>query len=156
MMWLGKTRTAYLALMISILGLFVTGIAVAETGRFNPVAEDIEAAVGNGKLTREEADTKYLEMKERLAEGGNKFEMNGAWDPISPEDIEARRQAIEAAVDSGKLTREEADIKYLEMKECLAEGGNKFEMKGAWAPVSPEDIETKVQAAKRMPLPSSR
>ena len=121
MIWLRKTRIAQVVLMISVSTLFVTGIAVAASGQFNPIAEEIEAAVDSGELTREEADAKRLEMRKRLAEGGQGFEKKGDWDRVSPEDIKERIRAIEAAVDSGELTREEADARRLEMRKRLAE-----------------------------------
>jgi len=74
MMWFKRTRIAYLALMISMLTLFVTGVGVASTGQFNPISEKmqlrqlrIEADVDSGKLTGEEADAEHLEMRECLA-----------------------------------------------------------------------------------------
>ena len=118
MIWLRKTRIAQVALMISVSTLLVTGIAVAASGQFNPIAEEIEAAVDSGELTREEADAKHLEVRKRLAEGGQGFdEKKGDWDRVSPEDIKERSRAIEAAVASGELTREEADARHLEMKK---------------------------------------
>ena len=57
-------------------------------------------------------------MKKRLAESGQGFdEKKGDWDRVSPEDIKERSRAIEAAVASGELTREEADARHLEMKK---------------------------------------
>ena len=132
MIWLRKTRIAQVALMISVSTLLVTGIAVAASGQFNPIAEEIEAAVDSGELTREEADAKHLEVRKRLAEA-----------------IDERSRAIEAAVDSGELTREEADARHLAMKKRLAEGGQGFDEKeGDWDRVSPEDIKERSRAIK--------
>ena len=81
----------------------------------------IEAAVDSGELTREEADARHLQMKKRLAEGSQGFEKKGDSGRVSPEVIKERSRALEAAVDSGKLTREEADARHLELKKRLAE-----------------------------------
>ena len=60
------------------------------------------------------------------------------FNPIS-EKMQLRQLRIEAAVDSGELTREDADAKHLEMRVRLAEGGKEFEKKGDWDPISSED-----------------
>mgnify|MGYP000684009937 CR=1 FL=1 len=68
MMWFKRTRIAYLALMISMLTLSVTGVVVASTGQFNPISEKLQlraesiearlqAAVDAGGITQEEADS---------------------------------------------------------------------------------------------------
>jgi len=51
--------------------------------------------------------------------------------------------AIQAAVDAGKMTQEEADKK----RASWAEGGKGFEKKGHWKPMNPEEKETAIQAA---------
>ena len=59
-MWFKRTRIAYLALIVSVLTLSVTGIVAASTGRFNPSFEKMnlrmDAAVDSGELTRDQAD----------------------------------------------------------------------------------------------------
>jgi hypothetical protein len=45
-------------------------------------------------------------MRERLDEGGKRFKRMGEWKRVSSEDIEAR---LQAAVDAGGITQEEAD-----------------------------------------------
>ena len=39
---------------------------------------------------------------------------------------------IQAAVDAGEITQEEADAKHLEMRERLAQGGKKFAKMDEW------------------------
>ena len=70
----------------------------------------------------------------------------GQFNPIS-EKMQLRAESIEAAVDSGELTREEAYEKRLEMRERLDEGGKRFKRMGEWKRVSSEDIEARLQAA---------
>ena len=130
MIRLRKIRIGQVALMISVSTLFVTGIAVAASGQISPIAEEIEAAVDSGDITREEADAKHLKVRERLAE-----------------DIKERSRAIEAAVVSGELTREEADARHLQIKKRLAESGQGFdEKKGDKDRVSLEDIKERSRA----------
>jgi len=50
---------------------------------------------------------------------------------------------IDSAVDSGELTRKEAD----EKREHIAAGDKKFERMAEWKRVSLEDIEARIQAA---------
>ena len=59
---------------------------------------------------------------------------------LSPEEIEAR---IQAAVDEGKITQEEADKK----REHIAEGGKRFGKGNGLNRLSSEEIEARIQAA---------
>ena len=70
----------------------------------------IEAAVESGQMTREEADQKYREIRERRASHERHSEV----------DWEAIHRRIEAAVESGEMTREEANAKHREIRERMA------------------------------------
>lgn len=84
---------------------------------WDEIRKEIEGAVKAGKITREQADAKYLELKKKLSQkpaakkGGSSDKPN--WDEIKKE--------IEGAVKAGKITREQADAKYLEFKKKLSQ-----------------------------------
>ncbi len=72
------------------------------------VQRRIEGAVERGDMTREEADAKYREIKQRMArEERESDDFN--WDKV--------KRRIEGAVERGDMTRQEADKKYREIKQ---------------------------------------
>ena len=89
------------------------------------IRQRIEGAVERGDLTREEADAKYREIRERMGrergnasdrrDGNSKRAGRAVWEGI--------RQRIEGAVERGDLTREEADARYRQFRERVAGEG---------------------------------
>ena len=59
---------------------------------------------------------------------------------VAVEDVEAK---IQAAVDAGEITQEQAD----EKRAYWAEGDKRFEKECDWKPMSPEEEEAAIQAA---------
>ncbi len=86
--------------------------------KWEGITKLIEEAVERGEITREEADERYREMKERMArEPGrgrvdHRHDVRDKWEGI--------RERIEGAVERGEITREEANDKYREIKERMA------------------------------------
>ena len=81
----------------------------------------LDGMVAEGKVSREDADTRLGEMRRMIASdrgtGGeeaksDKFDWAGA------------KQRIEAAVEAGEITREAADARYKGIKARLKAGGN--------------------------------
>jgi len=64
------------------------------------IKKRIEGAVESGKITREEADAKYKEIRQRLARAGGGDDKRA--------DYEAVERRLRAAVEAGEMTREEA------------------------------------------------
>lgn len=91
--------------------------------RYMRFAEEIKAALEEGKLSEEEADKKLVAMRQKIfhQEGGRVHK---------DREIEAKKsrfmefaKEIEAAVEAGELTREDAEKKLIEMRrEMFAEG----------------------------------
>ena len=116
----------------------------------------IEGAVKAGELTREEADARYIGIKARLDAGGEtadraiarlestnaeaKSKLKGSEDF----DWTETTNRIEAAVEAGELTREEADEKYNGIKARLDAGGETA--KRAAARLNYANAEAKIKA----------
>jgi beta-lactamase regulating signal transducer with metallopeptidase domain len=116
----------------------------------------IEGAVEAGELTREEADARYIGIKARLDAGGEtadraiarlestnaeaKSKLKGSDDF----DWTETKDRIEAAVEAGELTREEADEKYNGIKARLDAGGETA--KRAAARLNYANAEAKIKA----------
>lgn len=81
-----------------------------ERSRWEGIKKQIEGAVKSGDMTREEADAKYREIRERM----------GHKDKREKPDWDAIKRRIEGAVERGDLTREEADAKYREIKQRMS------------------------------------
>ena len=77
-------------------------------------AIELRKAVGEGKISEEDARARLAGMRKMMGE--RKHE--GA-DRKRP-DWESIKKRIEGAVKSGKMTREEADVKYKEIKKRMA------------------------------------
>ena len=102
-----------------------TDRGAAARKKWEGITKLIERAVERGELTREEADIKYREMRERMGRelGRGRHDdrddrqrgrhaVRDKWEGI--------RQRIEGAVERGEITREEADDRYREIKERVA------------------------------------
>jgi hypothetical protein len=108
MAWFKNRRLGYVALILSVLALPITGFAVVLASQPNQdIATKIQAAVDAGEITQEEADAKHLEIRERLAEGGKRVAKRGHRKRITPEDIAAK---IQAAVDAGEITQKDIPV----------------------------------------------
>ncbi len=79
------------------------------------VGEEIRVAIANGEITAEEGKAKYTtavqRIKERMALAGKSGEDNDAW--------EGFKRRIEHAVDSGKMTEEEAREAYAKFRKRM-------------------------------------
>lgn len=91
----------------------------------------IEGAVEDGKISRQEADAKYREIKKRASAGGDardgdkersrerSRERKG--EGGREVDWESIKERIEGAVKDGKISREQADANYRELKKRSSE-----------------------------------
>jgi len=84
----------------------------------------IEAAVKSGDMTREEAEAKYKEIKQRMGrkseDAARKSPRKQAKDQDKELDYDAIGKKIKAAVKAGKMTEEEAEAKWVEIKKKAA------------------------------------
>jgi hypothetical protein len=93
----------------------------AKKRRYMAGAEKIEAAVKAGKLSKEDAEKKLIEMRTKIfRSGGDKAAKS---DRANAGDMEAKKrrymadaEKIEAAVEAGKLSKEDAEKKLIEMR----------------------------------------
>ena len=115
-MWLKSKSIIYLALVASMLTLFLTGFVLVSAGNSN---DKIEAALDEGRINHEQAEAKRQGMKKRVAEGFKGVKDWNGSKHVSPEDIEAK---IEAALDEGRINQEQAEAKRQGMKKRVAEG----------------------------------
>ena len=87
----------------------------------------IEEAVDSGKLSKEDAEKKLIAVrKEMFSDAGEKKEARGDGD--KDREMEVRKQRymefmkeIEAAVKAGKLSKEDAEKKLIEMRREMFE-----------------------------------
>jgi hypothetical protein len=80
---------------------------------FAKVAGEIRKAIAEGKITEEQGRAKLAAMRKMIAEkseGAAKRDVD--WEGI--------KRRIEGAVESGDMTREQADAKYREIRERMA------------------------------------
>jgi len=97
---------------------------------WDAIEKKIEGAVKTGKLTRQQADAHYLALKKQTAQkpavkkADSKPKSAVPAKPTAKKDVskakvdwEAIRHRIESGVKAGKLTREQADARYLELKK---------------------------------------
>lgn len=82
----------------------------------------IEGAVKSGVITREEADAKYKEIRERMAGSGRGTRGR---DPKAV--YEAAEKEIRAAIAAGKMTKEQGKARLEGLKKRLAQ-----EAREAW------------------------
>jgi len=73
---------------------------------------DLSKAVAEGKISEVDARTRLEAMRRAMVERGDRSNQRPDWDAI--------KQRIEAAVERGDLTREEADAKYREIKKQMS------------------------------------
>ncbi len=83
------------------------------------VGIEIRKAVAEGKISEEEGRKKMEAMRKMMADQGARGERSKRGGDARL-DWEAIKKRIEGAVESGKMTREEADAKYKEIREKLA------------------------------------
>jgi hypothetical protein len=134
------------------------------------ITSRIEGAVEAGELTREEADARYVGIKARLDAGGEtadratarlesasaeskskldgqgKTKLNTKSKLKGSEDFDwtETKNRIEAAVEAGEITREEADEKYNGIKARLDAGGETADR--ATARLNYANAEAKIKA----------
>ena len=108
----------------------------AKKRRYDSYAKEIEAAVKAGKLSREEAEKKLIAIRTKMfrdadqkkTDAGKKKAAGGD----KGQDLEAKKRRylayakeIEAAVKAGKLSREEAEKKLIEVRTKIFRNGGK-------------------------------
>ena len=90
----------------------------AKKRRYDSYAKEIEAAVKAGKLSREEADKKLIEVRTKLfRNGGKKPADKGDRRGISVEDYRRGEAQIRELVEKGKVSREDAEKRLIEMRK---------------------------------------
>ncbi len=108
--------------------------------RYEEGAKRIEAAVEAGRITKEDAENRLIEMRKSLF-GDDKQ------DPDVDKQMEAKKRRymafakeIEAAVDAGKISKEDAEKKLIELrKKMFRNGGRKKEARRDQRGISVED-----------------
>jgi len=98
-----------------------TGSSERGSKRFTPedlsrAGIEIRKAVAEGKISEEEGRKKMEAMRKMMAAPDARGERSKRGGDARP-DWEAIKKRIEGAVESGKMTREEADAKYKEIRE---------------------------------------
>ena len=89
--------------------------------RYAEGAKRIEAAIKSGEVSKEDGEKRLVEMRDRMSpDGGDKGAKS---DRANAGDIEAKKrrymagaEEIEAAVKAGKLSKEDAEKKLIEMR----------------------------------------
>ena len=107
---------------ISILLLYLPLVLVAQNSLEKSRVEEraiwigfrerIEGAVERGEITREQADERYAGFRRRMAQRDNKGGNNNKSSAEDKALWEGIQRRIEAAVENGDLTREEARERY--------------------------------------------
>ncbi|MFP6881132.1 MAG: hypothetical protein VCA34_09285 [Roseibacillus sp.] len=87
------------------------------------IRKRIEGAVEDGKISRQEADAKYREIKKRASAGGDApdGDKERKGEGGREVDWESIKERIEGAVKDGKISREQADANYRELKKRNSE-----------------------------------
>jgi beta-lactamase regulating signal transducer with metallopeptidase domain len=95
------------------------------------IRKRIEGAVEDGKISRQEADAKYREIKKRASAGGEARDRDKERSRERSRerkgeggrevDWESIKERIEGAVKDGKISREQADANYRELKKRVSE-----------------------------------
>ncbi len=80
---------------------------------------EIRKAVAAGKLSAEDGRKKMEAMRKMMAEQGARRERTERGGDARP-DWEGIKRRVEGAVKAGKMTREQADAKYKEIREMFA------------------------------------
>ena len=89
------------------------------------IRKRIEGAVESGRITREQADKTYIELRKRLAAESKDDAKKDAVRTPRRGAADGLNKRIEGAVKSGKISREEADAKYKEIRKQMAERGDR-------------------------------
>ena len=140
MKWFKVKKIGYIALIMSMLMLSITGVALASTGQLNfkTFFGDLRSQIESGDITIKEAKA---EIKEKIDAGeldpgnfrkiGNRFHGKRSF---GPESADGR---IKAGLESGAITEEEADA----IREKIAANDGKFHKRGHWKPMGHADLE---------------
>ncbi len=102
------------------------GMEVAKR-RFKAAAEEIEAAVEAGKMSKSDARQKLTEMRQRMFpsrdKGDAKSDRKGVAEEmeVAKRRFKAAAEEIEAAVEAGKISKKEAKRKLTEMREKMSD-----------------------------------
>ena len=91
------------------------------------IRKSIEGAVESGRMTREEADTKNRELREEM---GRKRSLDGDPDDrgsrrITREDYARVEAELKKAVESGRISQEDAQAPLEDMHKMMAEQGER-------------------------------
>ncbi|MEC7565929.1 MAG: hypothetical protein VX738_09635 [Planctomycetota bacterium] len=124
---------------------------------WDAITKKIESAVKAGKLTREQADARYDALKKQAdpkpAAKKAPAKPGSSAKPLPKKDVsqtkldwDAIAKKIESAVKAGKLTREQADAKYDELKK---QADSKPAVKKA--PAKPKAVEPAKPAKQKKP-----
>ena len=96
----------------------------AKKRRYMAAAEELEAAVDAGKLSKEDAEKKLIEMRKRMFRTRGDKEAKS--DRAEADDMEAKKrrymaaaEELEAAVEAGRLSKEDAQKKLIEMRNKM-------------------------------------
>jgi len=97
---------------------------VTNRRRYTELTKEIEAAIGAGKLTKDEAERKRIEIRVNMF--GKPDEKHAHENEAKQSDLEAKKRRymkvakeIEAAVDAGKLSRTDADQRLIESRQSM-------------------------------------
>jgi beta-lactamase regulating signal transducer with metallopeptidase domain/polyhydroxyalkanoate synthesis regulator phasin len=92
--------------------------------RYMAAAEEIEMAVEAGKMSREDAETKLIEMRKKMFPARDKGDAKT--DRAEGGDMEVRKrrymgaaEEIERAVEAGKMSKQEAEKTLIEMRKKM-------------------------------------
>jgi ribosomal protein L29 len=115
----------------------------AKKRRYLAYAKEIDAAVKAGKLSREEADKKLIEVRTKLfRNGGKKPADKGDRRGISVEDYRRGEAKIQDLVKTGVISREDAVKRLTEMRKLVVRDPGK-EKESAGDKGSDRDLEAK-------------
>ena len=102
--------------------------------RYRAGAEEIEMAVEAGKMSREDAETKLIEMRKKMFPARGKGDAKS--DRVEGGDMEVRKrrymagaEEIEMAVEAGKISKEDAETKLIEMRKKMFPARGKSDAK---------------------------
>ena len=92
----------------------------AKKRRYMAFAKQIEAAVDAGKISKEDAEKKLIELrKEMFRDGGRKKEAPRDQRGISVEDYRRAEKEIRELVEKGKVSKEDAERRLIEMRKAI-------------------------------------
>ena len=92
----------------------------AKKRRYMAFAKQIEAAVDAGKISKEDAEKKLIELrKEMFRDGGRKKEAPRDQRGISVEDYRRAEKEIRELVEKGNVSKEDAERRLIEMRKAI-------------------------------------